>query len=436
MDIRLIRHIIRFEKKQYAADKVVLTMIVLLAAMIGFSLYLGHERVHLQQERIAGLQEEDRAFYSSRYTQLREMEAGAAFEGPWFDDPSNPLVLSAFRGAGRYVYLEPEPLALIAVGAADILRYYGRVTLIMSSPLRDNALENPFHQYLGRFDFAFVMVWLVPLIIIALSYNMLSREKELGTMRLLHAMPVSLKLIVTGKVIFRFLLIAATTLGAGFLFLLLFGVLPDADVLLLLSVLLLYIAFWFGLSWLVNLAGKSSVFNAMSLTGLWILFLVVMPALFNLIAVSLHPVSSRAVWVNEQRSIEQQVESEREQLVLAFYEEHPLEVNEQDLPGYFEFWNNRLILAKTISERESELKQRLYAQRDAQEQLTRRLSLLSPPMQMNRFLENLSGNSDKRLRSLNERMERFSGEWNAFFMPRFQNLQAIEADEFNNFPMP
>ena len=436
MNTRLLRHIIRFEAKMYAADKVVWTMLLLLVAVIGFSLYLGHERVEAQRDRIAGLQEEDRQFYAGKYEQLREIEAGADFSGPWFQDPSNPLVLSAFRGAGRYVYLEPKPLALIATGASDILPYYGRVTLVMSRPLRDNALENPFHQYLGRFDFAFVMTWLIPLIIIALSYNMLSREQELGTMKLVHAMPVSFQQILTGKVVFRFVLIAGATLAATLLFLFLFGVRWSGDVAVLLLAMLLYIGFWFLLSALINLAQKSSVFNAMSLTGLWILFLVVMPAVFNLVAESVHPVPSRAVWINGQRAIQQEVEAEREQLVQAFFAEHPLEVDEADLPGYFEFWNNRLILAKTIAQREEALKQTFKTQRMAQEKLGSRLSVLSPAMLKNSFLNNLSGNGDARLRTLNDKMENFSAQWVAFFMPRFQNLQAVAADEFNNFPTP
>ena len=104
--------------------------------------------------------------------------------------------------------LPPGPLAPLAIGQSDLLPYYFKV----STDARENIvaateLENPQRLLVGRFDLAFVLIYLYPLLILGITYNMLSAEKEQGTLALALSQPVSLSTLVTGKVTLRALLL-------------------------------------------------------------------------------------------------------------------------------------------------------------------------------------------------------------------------------------
>ena len=66
-------------------------------------------------------------------------------------------------------------------------------------------LENPQRLLSGRLDLAFVLIYLYPLLILAISYNLLSAEQEQGTLALLLSQPVSLRTVILAKVAVRVL---------------------------------------------------------------------------------------------------------------------------------------------------------------------------------------------------------------------------------------
>jgi ABC-2 type transport system permease protein len=61
----------------------------------------------------------------------------------------------------------------------------------------------------GRFDLAFVILYLYPLLILSLGYNLVSGEKEAGTLALTLSQPVALRTLVAGKVAMRFAFVLA-----------------------------------------------------------------------------------------------------------------------------------------------------------------------------------------------------------------------------------
>jgi cell division protein FtsW (lipid II flippase) len=69
--------------------------------------------------------------------------------------------------------------------------------------------ENPHRLLIGRFDAAFVVVFLVPLFIIALTYSLIAGERERGTLALLLAQPVTLPALITAKLAPRVIIVVA-----------------------------------------------------------------------------------------------------------------------------------------------------------------------------------------------------------------------------------
>ena len=99
----------------------------------------------------------------------------------------------------------PVPLAALAVGQSDLLPYYYDVSIYTNeSTFQQNGeVENPLNLMVGRFDLAFVVIYLLPLLVLALSYNVLSEEREQGTLALTLSQPVSARSVVAAKLWFR-----------------------------------------------------------------------------------------------------------------------------------------------------------------------------------------------------------------------------------------
>jgi ABC-2 type transport system permease protein len=89
----------------------------------------------------------------------------------------------------------PSALALAALGFRDVAPQTLRVrALRLEAKLSENESFNPELGLSGRFDFAFVVIYLAPLSIIALMQDLVPRERESGRHPLLMAMSRSLEL--------------------------------------------------------------------------------------------------------------------------------------------------------------------------------------------------------------------------------------------------
>jgi hypothetical protein len=69
------------------------------------------------------------------------------------------------RFGPRYAMLPPAPLTPLAIGQSDLLPYYFKVsTDARETMLAATEIENPQRLLAGRFDLAFVAVFLYPLL--------------------------------------------------------------------------------------------------------------------------------------------------------------------------------------------------------------------------------------------------------------------------------
>ena len=76
-------------------------------------------------------------------------------------------------------------------------------------------LENPVSLMTGSLDIAFVVIFLLPIFILAMSYDLLSSEKERGTLAMILAHPISLRELLASKIIARAGMLMAVVLALG-----------------------------------------------------------------------------------------------------------------------------------------------------------------------------------------------------------------------------
>ncbi|WP_207431645.1 ABC transporter permease [Sabulibacter ruber] len=280
--------LIKYEWLNFRADKglLILVTLTLLAGLYG--IYYGTTEVQRQQQNIAGLE---------KLTEHNVEELKAKYpEGTDAGD------IGYYHST--FAVHHPDSWASLALGQRDVNPYYIKLRLLnLQSQLYDTENINPQKVLAGNFDLSFVLVYLFPLLIIGLCFNILSIEKEQGTLPLLLSQPISLPLIVGAKLTFRMLVVLGLGLLLSILAMIWGKVLPDGRVALWLGVVVLYCLFWFAVAFLVAALQKNSAFNAVTLLGVWLLLTIVIPALLNVYVSIKQPVPQALALTIQQREV-------------------------------------------------------------------------------------------------------------------------------------
>lgn len=187
-----------------------------------------------------------------------------------------------------YIGNEPHSLASMSIGQRDVNPYYLKLRLLaLEGQLYDSDTINPFKAFNGNFDFSFLVVFVVPLLVIALSFNVYSEEKEQGSLALLLSNPISLQSLISAKLLLRFSIVVILLTVLFILAVISFRTGISQDVMFLYLAIVLYTAFWFSLSFFVISFKKGTSFSGVSLLGSWLFFVIILPALFNIFSSSI-----------------------------------------------------------------------------------------------------------------------------------------------------
>ena len=178
---------------------------------------------------------------------------------------------------------EPSPWAAVSTGLRDVYPSSQPLRLLGLVPqLHQLELDNPVRQLTGSFDLAFVLAFLLPLLIIGLGHDALSGDEDLGTASLVRAQPAPVSRLVLLRLGLRAAVVAVLALvllGAAVVWT---GSPLDGRVLYAALLILGTVALWFlGVLWVASLR-RSSAFTALALVGLWLGSAVLVPALLNL----------------------------------------------------------------------------------------------------------------------------------------------------------
>ena len=115
----------------------------------------------------------------------------------------------AANDKGWLALVPPAPLGALAVGQSDVYPGYLKVTARnLDAVVTGDQIEHPLAVASGHFDAAFVVLFLYPLLIFAVSFDLTATERDRGTLRMVLAQPVRLGDVVAGKMIARALMLA------------------------------------------------------------------------------------------------------------------------------------------------------------------------------------------------------------------------------------
>ena len=183
-------------------------------------------------------------------------------------------------------------LAKLSIGLRDVAPPTLWVRLLgLEGQLYESGLGNPAIQALGNFDLAFVVCALAPLVLLVLTHDLLTRDRDGGSYSLLAIQSGSLASLCFAR------LLASALLVAG-LCTLLFGVatlwlrLPcDAAALGWLGDTWAYLACWAAAAGLIAALCRTVGASVALALASWVVGVVLLPALLNLAVAAAYPVT-------------------------------------------------------------------------------------------------------------------------------------------------
>lgn len=435
----MFRLVIRQEFRILTADRTLWIVSAVLLATIGYGLYNGITRVRREDTQTAEILEKQSKAGAPLLEQLKRIMAGKEIPKP-FSNPADPSNMGSGLGA-RHAIMPSAPLAPVAVGQSDLfpssfkVTYRSRIYFI-----HDTEIENPWNLLSGNFDLAFVVVYLLPLMIFALSYNLISIEREQGTLKMLLSQPLGLLTLVAGKVAVR----ASVLLGPAVAVpvAVLASTRSDAAIpvepLAWWAVLVMaYGAFWFAAAALVNALGKSSATNAVILMSSWVLLVLIAPVVMNLLVTLASPAPSRTELATRTRVITTEVLNRYAHLLRTDYnyvgkpEVMLPKDGKIEVPGRMRaFYSIQTDLDREIQP----VLDRFETQIAKQHELVGAFGILSPAIVAYEGMTDLAGTGARRYRHFMDRVEAFHQAWKAFFIPKIDAGIAMTPADFDIMP--
>jgi ABC-2 type transport system permease protein len=434
MFLRLVRH----EWRLLRADATVLAIAVVFGAAIGYATFNGVGWVAFERAAQRQAAEEEAQRYADMQTQMTELERTGKPVAP-FGDPRNPTMFGS-RFGPRYAILPPGSLSAVAIGQSDLLPSYFKVsTDARETIVAASEIENPHRLLAGRFDLAFVIIFLYPLLILAVTYNMLSAEKEEGVLALALSQPVSLWTLAASKAVTRICLLVGVVVAFSIIALIAIGIdlgASGAAVRLALWVFAVaaYGAFWFALALLVAAFGGSSATSATVLATIWLLLVVLLPSLFNLTATTLYPVPSRVEMIQAIRVASDEAANAGSQALGRYYEDHPELASGDAQQAMTDFNVLKVAVDDEVARRARPVVARYEQQLAAQQSMVDGVRFLSPAVLMQDALDDVAGTGVGRHRHFLAQVDRYHAAWRGFIVPLiFQKARITDAGQAPRF---
>ena len=433
--------LIRAELTLLMRDTTFWGLVLLLFLLMTFSVWNAFQHLSAKRKQLDLQVEMVRENDLALIGQIDSLNQGLATYEEQYTLPTNGVRLT-FNNH-RLSWMPFEAFSLIAIGQGDIYSNYRKIILYFndSYEMTSYELTSPVELLFGQLDLAFVWTYLLPLIILLISFDLLSREKETGRLKLiLSHSPRTADWLLT-KISIRFLTITSLIVVFTFILLVFFGV-PIAEHWLeftqLVTILFLYAAFWFVLSFLVNLFGYSSGNSLIVLTNTWVFFVFLVPSVVNQLGKELNPLSSRLEVINHHQAMYNDMERNLEEELKSLFQSHPDWASDDPITKDMSNstgWNINYLAKQYIAQLKHQPKAQEYENIvDRRNQWFGRFRILSPALVFQHALTDLAGTSTRYYRNFLHQSQGYAHRYRQYVFKRLFTNHAFTSDEIRSLP--
>lgn len=375
---------------------------------------------------------------------IQAAEAAAAAAETGYRDQLAHLVslYPSTTEAGELLYYlalpAPQPpsrLSALASGRTEVETANLRIRLLaLEGQLYEQETLNPRLASAGHLDLTFVLIALIPLFVIAVTYDIVSGERERGTweMARLFARPRRLVAAKTGA---RVILVGGLVTSLALIGASLTGVDSDGRAGWAAALIALHTLFWFALCLGVAARRRSSTANAMILVGVWVAFTFLAPAVLSLANAVLHPVpEALELTVRQRQGYHEAWDLSPSETMEVFFEDYP-QWSDHAVPedefswAWYYAMNHRGDQAARDASR---------AYRDVltrRDEWARRWSLLVPPLATRIALDRLASTDLGAQLAYQDAVRRYHESLKAHFQPLLFSAAPIAQVDWGRVPV-
>ncbi len=328
----------------------------------------------------------------------------------------------------------PSALAFAALGFRDVAPQTLRVRALgLEAQLYENESFNPEMALAGRFDLAFVVIYLAPLFIIALLHDLVSRERETGRLPLLTAISQNIRRVWWARVSLRMALLSVALLtpfaiaawyqGAS---------LTSAGAFA--AVVFAYLIFWALVVRGVGTLKMSSAAVAGVLVASWATLTLALPTGAQAMIARSAPVDQgMELTLAHRQAVHAAWDIPKEDTMQAFFLSHPEWRNTPPITGQFH-WKWYLAFHQVGDERVAS-QARVYREGLLKRQrLTGRIGVVLPPVAAQAFLHRLAATDLPAQLAYEDSIRAYHAELRRFYYPYLFNEVAFGRDDFGKAP--
>lgn len=490
--MRILKTILVYEWRMLLADRMAHIVILLMLTISAYAIFNGFSGLRVQAEKFRSENEKIDRLYEETWKKIADFEEKARSQGIPADEPSaeiNSAHLLKFELSDFTSVLPPNGFAASSIGLREVypqtLTYQKYRDESPSQPTVGNRslgnvfVEknriNPLRMFTGRFDLTFATIFITPLFILALSFNLLSGDKESGVLALMLTNSVSLTEILLGKFLLRLIIVKVfavllPALGIYFGQLLAVGNASFPLFLLWTTAAFVYVLFWFAVSFLVGSFGHSSAFNALILSIFWGTLTLILPLGINIIAEAVYPPVPGIQYTDEAHKVRLDAKSLEGEILVDYNTEFNTRFpqtpqnkmrEKERLTEILAFPDRNSLLSDYISEhpsipknltyyqighllersRESYIERKLSPileqtdrQRNGQRKVVEWLSLLSPAAQTRLNFDEIAGNGSTRHRNFVGQFDEFVRKRDQFYLDKVLAKANVPSGEVSDLP--
>lgn len=431
-------HQLRYEWLQLVRERWVGLLLIFFLLLCLFAVSNGVDKTARLQAEVQQALPEQYDRDANIRKDIDSVERGVKKPEPWL----NPRRLNYVGNRSpRVAAKPPTATAFLSTGQSDLYSHTVKTHLYVNMEAYAASfteLANPVQLLFGSFDLAFVILYLLPLLALAFTYNLLSAERESGSLRLILSQPVQLFEWLLTRTFIRFLILGGivcfSILASSFVAGIPMGkALPGLSTVLLLT--LIYLLFWFLLALLVNAFGWGSGTNAVTLISSWVVIVLLLPTIIAQVANSLYPVPSRVNFIHEMRVAKAEAEKDADKILAGYYRDHPeLAPQDSTAENQYSFYLGYFSSLDVVKKSVAPLLEQYETQLSAQRTLVERFRFLSPALLMQDALNDVAGNSPRHYEAYRSQVIAFADSWRNYFLPRMFRNEWMTGDDLDKLP--
>lgn len=329
---------------------------------------------------------------------------------------------------------QPDDAAFLAIGQRDLSPWMLRVrALALEGQIHEADNFNPELSLAGRFDFSFVIAFLLPLFVIVLMYDVYAAEREAGRIPMLTATAArpgkiwSMRIVVLAAGAAAACILPLWVLGS------LFGGSPSA-LLAATGVVLFSLVFWTLLAALIAFGNWSASVSAAVLSGCWLVLALLVPLSGKLLIDSSVPgVDGAQISLVQRETVNGAWDLPKPATMDKFYASHPEWSHSApvDMPFHWKWYFAFQQVGDETAAPLSQAYRESIAQRD---QLTGLVAWLSPPVATTRLMQGIAQTDVDSVLAYEQRIRDHHEQIRRYFYPMLFEEIPFTTDNLTGFP--